>query len=139
MRPVCFDQTGERRIGMSQISDTQPTRFASVRTRSYKVFVIKEGILRRITGLTQLGLGMLNGLIGLRLILKLVAADPTNPLVGVIYSITTPFLWVFQSLAHIPFFRNTDVELFSLIAILVYPLIGWLIMQLMWTRFHQPE
>jgi hypothetical protein len=124
---------------MSQISDTRPTRFASVRTRSYKVFVISEGTLRHITGLAQLGLGMLNGLIGLRFILKLVAADPANPLVGSIYSITTPFLWVFQSLAHIPFFRNTDVELFSMIAILVYPLIGWLVMQLMWTLFHQPD
>jgi hypothetical protein len=117
---------------MSQVSNTGRIRSTSGNPLAFRIFAIDEKTLRHITGLVQFGFGMLNGLIGLRIILKLLAVNPSNFLAGLTYSITSPFLWVFQGLARIPFFRSTDVELFSLVAILAYPLLGWAIIQLMW-------
>ena len=122
---------------MSQLSDTGRIRSTTGRTSSLRVFVINEGTLRRITGLIQLGFGVLNGLIGLRFLLKLMAANPANPFASLIYFVTSPFLWMFQGLTRTPAFEGIEIEFFSLIAIVVYSLIGWVIIQLMWILFSR--
>ena len=122
---------------MSQLSDTGRIKSTTGRTSSLRVFVINEGTLRRITGLIQLGIGVLNGLIGLRFLLKLMAANPVNPFASLIYFITSPFLWMFQGLTRTPSFEGIEIEFFSLIAIVVYSLIGWVIIQLMWVLFSR--
>ncbi len=122
---------------MSQLSDTGQIKSTTGRTSSLRVFVINEGTLRRITGLIQLGFGVLNGLIGLRFLLKLMAANPANPFASLIYFITSPFLWMFQGLTRTPAFEGIEIEFFSLIAIIVYSLIGWVIIQLLWILFSR--
>src|SRR5678809_164184 len=112
---------------MSQISDTDRMRPSTGRTSAMRVFTINEETLRRLTSLIQLAFGVLNGLIGLRFILKLMAANPANPFASLIYFITTPFLWMFQGLTRTPTFEGIEIEFFSLIAIVVYALISWII------------
>ena len=120
---------------MSQLTDTGRVRSSSVRKSSNQVFMIKEETLRRITRLIQLGFGVLNGLIGLRFLLKLMAANPANPFASLVYFITSPFLWMFQNLTRTPSFEGIEIEFFSLIAIGVYALLGWVIIQLIWILF----
>jgi len=122
---------------MSQLSDTGRIKSTTGKTSALRVFVINEGTLRRITGLIQLGFGVLNGLIGLRFLLKLMAANPVNPFASLIYFVTSPFLWMFQGLTRTPSFEGIEIEFFSLIAIVVYSLIGWVIIQLMWILFSR--
>jgi len=122
---------------MSQLSDTGRMKSATGRTSALRVFVINEETLRRITGLIQLSFGVLNGLIGLRFLLKLMAANPANPFASLVYFVTTPFLWMFQGLTHTPSFEGIEIEFFSLVAIVVYALIGWIIIQLMWILFSR--
>jgi hypothetical protein len=120
---------------MSQINNTDRIRAVTDRTSAVRVFIISEGTLRRITGLIQLAMGVLNGTIGLRFLLKLMAANPQNPFASIIYFITQPFLWIFQDLTHTPSFEGIEIEFFSLIAIAVYTLIGWVVIQLIWVLF----
>ncbi len=120
---------------MSQLSDTGRIKATTGRTSAMRVFVINEETLRRITGLIQLGFGVLNGLIGLRFLLKLMAANPANPFASLVYFITSPFLWMFQGLTRTPSFEGIQIEFFALIAIVVYALIGWVITQLLWVLF----
>jgi len=122
---------------MSQLSDTGRIKSTTSRTSALRVFVINEETLRRITGLIQLSFGVLNGLIGLRFLLKLMAANPANPFASLVYFITTPFLWMFQGLTRTPSFEGIEIEFFSLVAIVVYALIGWIIIQLMWILFSR--
>jgi len=122
---------------MSQLSDTGRIKSTTGKTSALRVFVINEGTLRRITGLIQLGFGVLNGLIGLRFLLKLMAANPVNPFASLIYFVTSPFLWMFQGLTRTPAFEGIEIEFFSLVAIVVYSLIGWVIIQLMWILFSR--
>lgn len=120
---------------MSQLNDTDRIRTVTSRTTAMRVFVISEETLRRITGLIQLSFGVLNGLIGLRFLLKLMAANPENPFASLVYFITSPFIWMFRDLTRTPSFEGIQIEFFSLIAIVVYALIGWIIIQLMWILF----
>ena len=66
-----------------------------------------EDTLRRITGLIQLSFNVLNGLISLRFLLKLMAANPANPFASLVYFTTSPFLWIFQGLTRIPPLRES--------------------------------
>ena len=120
---------------MSQFNDTDRLRTITSRTRAMRVFTISEETLRRLTGLIQLTFGVLNGLIGLRFLLKLMAANPENVFASLVYFITTPFIWIFRDLTRTPSFEGIEIEFFSLIAIVVYALIGWIIIQLMWVLF----
>jgi hypothetical protein len=120
---------------MSQLNNTDRIQTSTGRTSAVRVFTISSETLRRITGLIQLGFGVLNGLIGLRFLLKLMAANPQNPFASLIYFLTHPFLWMFQGLTRTPSFEGIEIEFFSLIAIVVYGLLGWVIIQLMWILF----
>jgi len=122
---------------MSQLSDTDRIKSTTGRTSAMRVFIISEETLRRLTGLIQLSFGVLNGLIGLRFLLKLMAANPANPFASLVYFVTTPFLWIFQGLTHTPTFEGIEIEFFALIAIVVYALIGWVIIQLLWILFSR--
>lgn len=122
---------------MSQLSDTGRIKTTTGRTSAFRVFVISEENLRRLIGLIQLAFGVLEGLIGLRFMLKLMAANPANPFASLIYFVTTPFLWMFQGLTRTPSFEGIEIEFFSLVAMVVYALIGWIIIQLMWVLFSR--
>src|SRR5688572_15603215 len=120
---------------MSHISDTDRLRTATGRTYASRVFVMREETLRRISGLIQLAFGVLNSFIGLRFLLKLMAANPENPFANLVYAITSPFLWLFVGLRGSPAIGGIEIEFFSLIAIAVYSLIAWVIIQLLWILF----
>ena len=122
---------------MSQLSDTGRIKSTTGKTSAMRVFIISEETLQRLTGLIQLGFGVLNGLIGLRFLLKLMAANPANPFASLVYFVTSPFLWMFQNLTRTPSFEGIEIEFFSLIAIIVYALIGWIIVQLLWILFSR--
>jgi hypothetical protein len=120
---------------MSQVTDTGQIKRTTGRTTSVGVFFLSEETLRRLIGLIQLAFGVLEGLLGLRFMLKLMAANPANPFASLIYFITTPFLWMFQGLTRTPSFEGIEIEFFVLVAMVVYALIGWIIIQLMWVLF----
>jgi hypothetical protein len=122
---------------MTQVTDTGRIKSTTGRTTSAGVFVLSEETLRRMIGLIQIAFGVLEGLIGLRFMLKLMAANPANPFASLIYFVTTPFLWMFQGLTRTPSFEGIEIEFFSLVAMVVYALIGWIIIQLMWVLFSR--
>lgn len=127
---------------MSELGDTDPlrtpvTQTTTRTTRTYltDLFTIDSASLRRITGMIQLGFGILNGLIGLRFLLKLMAANPANIFASFIYTITTPFLWIFSGLTTNPSFEGIVIEFHDLIAIGVYFMLAWVIIRGIWLMF----
>ena len=120
---------------MTQLPETNRVQTVTERTYTWYGLTINQATLRRITGLIQLAFVVLNGLIGIRFLLKLMAANPANPFAQLIYFITTPFLWLFQGITYTPAFQGVQIEFFSLIAIVVYTLICWIIVQLIWLLF----
>ena len=92
----------------------------------------------RIAQLIWLLFGALEALIGLRVLLKLMAANPDNPFAGLVYAFTDLFLWPFRGLTIAPSFNNIVFEIPAIIAILVYALVGWLLVRLVWLLFYNP-
>ena len=122
---------------MRQISDAHHLKNPLDSSERLDNVISHQKSLPRITGLIQLCLGVLNGLIGLRFLLKLMGAEPTNAITYTVYHITSPFLWMFRGLTDTPTYQGVEVEYYSLIAILVYSMFGWVLVQLAWVLFAQ--
>ena len=122
---------------MTRLPETDRVRTVTERTYTWGGLTINTTTLRRITGLIQLAFVVLNGLIALRFILKLMAANPNNPFAQLVYFLTAPFLWIFQGITYTPTFGGIQIEFFSLIAIAVYSLICWILVQLIWLLFSR--
>ena len=116
-------------------ASNRPTLPPPAQTSWSELFTFNQDAMRRITGLIQLGFGILNGLIALRFLLKLMAANPSNIFASFIYTITAPFLWIFLGLTRTPSFEGIIVEFYDLIAIAVYAMLGWIIIRVIWLMF----
>jgi uncharacterized membrane protein len=93
----------------------------------------------RITQLIWLFFGVIEAFIGIRVILKLIAANPANPFANLIYRFTDLFLWPFSGLTVTPQAEGMVLEISSIIAILVYALLAWIIVRLVWLLFYRPS
>ena len=120
---------------MARYPETNRVQTVTERTYTWYGWTISHTTLVRLTGLIQLAFVILNGLIGLRFLLKLMAANPLNPFAQLVYFLTEPFLWLFQSITYTPTLGGIQIEFFSLIAIIVYSLIGWIFVKLIWLLF----
>jgi uncharacterized protein YggT (Ycf19 family) len=87
-------------------------------------------LVARIAGLIWLLFGTLIGLISVRLVLKFIAANPTSDFARFLYNLTDVFLAPFSGLVASPVVGNGVIELYSMIAIIVYALAAWLIVRL---------
>jgi YggT family protein len=84
----------------------------------------------QITGILWLMFGALEGLLGLRLILKLLAANPSNPFAQLIYGLSDLFVWPFVGLTVTPSAAGIVVEIHTIIAMVVYAILAWLVISL---------
>jgi uncharacterized protein YggT (Ycf19 family) len=93
--------------------------------------------LYQFSQLLWLAFGVLEGLIGLRVLLKLIAANPASPFARLIYALTQPFLWPFAGLTVTPAAYGVTLEISSIVALFVYALAAMLVQQLFWILFNQ--
>jgi uncharacterized protein YggT (Ycf19 family) len=119
---------------MSQITDTG--HMQSILGQTEMVHVNQE-ILHRVTGLIQWSVGILNSLLCARYLLKLMGANPTNPIAQFVYSATQPALTTFEGLIKTLELGGTVLEFNALIAIAIYGMLGWLTVQLLRLMFVQ--
>ncbi len=101
--------------------------------RNRRIFTFKA------TQLIWLLLTILEGLLGLRFLLKLIAANPASPIAAFIYSISGWFLEPFRGLTATPSAGGIVLEISTLIAMLIFGLIGWALVRLIWVIFYRPR
>jgi uncharacterized membrane protein len=98
----------------------------------------RELTLDRVAQFIWLVFGVIIGLIALRVVLRLIVANPVNTFADFIYDVTGVFLGPFFGLTGTP--TTTDgiaLEVSSLIAIVVYALIAWFIVKLIYILFSK--
>ena len=78
-----------------------------------------------VTQITWAILGLLEILLGLRFLLKLIAANPASGFAIFIYGITKPFIAPFALLVGTPTSGGMIVEVTTLIAMAIYALLFW--------------
>ena len=96
-------------------------------------------ILAKATQLIWLIAGVLEALIGIRVVLKLIAANPNSGFARLIYGITDLFLLPFFGLTITPSANGVVLEIPSIIAMLVYALFFWGVVKIIWLLFDQPR
>jgi len=79
----------------------------------------------RASQLIYLAFGLLEAALGIRVILKLLAADPDAGFTRLVYALTAPFVALFQGVLATPQSRGNVLEISSLLAIVVYALLGY--------------
>ncbi len=83
-------------------------------------------------------IGIIVALIALRVILRLLAANPDAGFTSFVYNATAPFLAPFFGVVGSPSANGSVFEVPSLIAIAVYLLIGWLVTTIIWVLLDLP-
>jgi len=116
---------------MTDVKEVRTTEREPERER--RIFTFKA------TQLIWLFLGVLEALLALRILLKLMAANPANAFAAFTYSVTDIFLLPFVGLIGTPAIGEMVLELTSIIAMLVYGLIGWAAERLVWVIFYRPR
>ncbi len=83
-------------------------------------------------------IGLIEALLALRFTLKLIAANPGSPFADFIYSLSGLFLLPFFGLTITPSVGGIVLEFHTLIAMIVYALVGWGLQRLIEVLFYQP-
>jgi uncharacterized protein YggT (Ycf19 family) len=79
----------------------------------------------RTVRIIYLVFGVIESLIAIRVVLKLLAANPSAGFTSLIYNVTQPFVALFQGVFPDAQSKGSVVEVSSLLAILVYALLAF--------------
>ena len=76
--------------------------------------------------------GIIEGLIAIRFVLRALGANPGAGFASFIYGVTAPLLAPFVGLFGTPQFSGSVLELHSIVAIIVYALLAWVLAKVAW-------
>lgn len=123
---------------VSRVSEVRTTAAAPrqemdhVDTMAYDPFEGRRLAAYRLTQLIYWVFGLIEGLIAIRLVLKALGANQAAGFAEFIYGITAPLVAPFVNLFSNPSYANSVLELSSIIALIVYALVAWLLGKLVW-------
>ena len=112
---------------------TQVTSSQREPERERRIFTFK------VTQLIWLLFGILEVLIGLRIGLKIIGANPESLFVTLIYGVTFLFLFPFTNLINSPTAGSMVFEISSIFAMVIYALIAWGLERTVWLIFYRPR
>ena len=115
------------------------TNFQQVSTTQSEPGREQRAFTFKATQLIWLGLGLLEGLLALRIVLKLIGANAENPFAALLYRFTDLFLFPFAGLVGTPAAGAFVLEVSSVIAMIVYGLVAWGLERLVWVIFYRPR
>ena len=93
----------------------------------------------QITRFVWLIAGIIEILLGLRFVLKLIAANPNSGFAAFIYGLSGVFMAPFSGLTASPAAGGMVLEVPTLIAMAVYALFFWIVVRLLWLVLDQPS
>ncbi len=91
----------------------------------------------KVTQFVWLLFGLLEALIGFRILLKIIGANPGSWFTVFVYQLSDMFLWPFQNITANPGYEGFVFELSSVIALFVYAFLGWAIVRFIWLVFYR--
>ena len=117
---------------------TQQPGFAATEQVTRDVAAERRLGVFRINRIMYTVLGLLEILLGLRFILKLIAANPDSGFTVFIYGITGVFMAPFNAIMGTPTFGGSSFEVNTLIAMGVYALIFWVLVRVIQIAADRP-
>ena len=98
----------------------------------------RHATLVRASQLISFIFGVIVSLIAIRVLLKVIAANAASPFAQFIYSVTGVFVAPFIGLTATPAVDGSVLELSSLVAAVIYALVGWALIKLLRVLFYRP-
>jgi hypothetical protein len=93
----------------------------------------------KATQMIWLLLGILEAVIALRVVFKLIGVNAANAFATFLYSVSGLFVAPFASLTGAPAAGGMVLEISSVIAMIVYLLIGWALERIVYVVFYRPR
>jgi hypothetical protein len=107
--------------GVDQVASVAYDPYANKRMTGY-----------RAVQLVYLVFGLIEALIAIRFVLKALGANPSAGFAEFIYGLTGPLVAPFYGLFGNPAAQGSVLEVHSIVALIVYALLAWLIVRLTW-------
>ena len=115
------------------------TDYKEVRTTEHEQGREQRITTFKVTQIIWLLMGLLEAAIALRVVFKLIAVNATNPFAALLYSVTNIFVAPFASLTGSPSSGGMVLEISSIIAMIVYLLVGWALERIVYLIFYRPR
>ncbi len=92
-------------------------------------------VVSRVSQLIWLFVAVIVGLIAFRFVLLLLGANPASGFANFIYTVTNVFVAPFAGLLSTPSVEGSVIDVVSIVAMIVYLLVGWLLVRLIHILF----
>lgn len=124
---------------VDQVEETEVTQEPGYQERETVVNEVGAAQVRSTNRVAQFlwwVLAVIEILLGLRFVLRLIGANPSSTFAGWIYNLSGFFVAPFTGLLGTPAAGNIAFDITTLIAMLVYFLVFWVIVRLIWILFY---
>lgn len=100
----------------------------------------QNSTIARIVNIVYFLFGAVLLLLAVRVVFQLIGVNAENAFASLIYGLSAPFVALFASLARNPTLGGASVlEITTLIAMLVWAIVGWLVGRLIWLVMSRPR
>lgn len=104
---------------------------------TYDPYATRRQSSYRLMQAVYLVFGIVEALIAIRFVLRLLGANPNAGFAEFIYGVTAPLVAPFVGLFGSPSAGGSVFELTSVVALIVYALVAWLVGRLVWLMFGE--
>jgi branched-subunit amino acid ABC-type transport system permease component len=115
------------------------TEYKEVRTTQHESGQEQRVASFKATQLIWLLLGILEAALALRIVFKLIGVNEANPFAALLYAVTDFFVAPFASLIGAPAAGDMVLEISTIIAMIVYALIAWVLERIVYLLFYRPR
>lgn len=115
------------------------TQYKEVRTSEHEVGQEQRVASIKAAQLIWWLLGIFEAVLGLRFIFKLIGVNPANPFASFLYKASGFIVKPFATLTGAPAANGMVFEFSTLLAMIIYGLIGWGIERLVYVLFYRPR
>ena len=113
------------------------TDYQEVRTTQHEQGQEQRATTFKATQIIWLLTGLLEAAIGLRVVFMLIGVNAANTFATLLYNVTNLFVAPFASLLGSPAAGGMVLEISSIIAMIVYLLIGWALERIVYVLFYR--
>jgi len=100
----------------------------------------QNSAIARVVNIVYYLFGIVEVVLVIRVLLHLVAANSGNAFANIIDTISYPFVMLFSTLVQNPILGTTSVlEITTIIAMVVWAIVAWLIARLIWLVLSRPR
>ena len=125
---------------MTYNPDVQRSEHLAVQEQQRSIEAANQNFaIARIVRIIYFLFGLLEVLLALRIVLHMFSANPGNAFADFIYALSSPFTILFSTLFANPAIGTGVLELTTVVAMVVYAILAWVIGRIVWLALSRPR